>query len=120
MRSCAYCIETLNGFISSEVQAPELLKKHLKEVCMTLTSMVELEASFSRNASCRPSIQPRLIDKSSAATLTTSVLTPISVAYLLIQYMPAVTVATPTGLGIKNLKGDERRAANGAPMREEA
>ncbi|PWA49943.1 aluminum-activated malate transporter 10 [Artemisia annua] len=38
MRSCAYCIETLNGFISSEVQAPELLKKHLKEVCMTLTS----------------------------------------------------------------------------------
>nr|GEX75800.1 hypothetical protein [Tanacetum cinerariifolium] len=67
MRSCAYCIETLNGFIrcvteyfkdneersgrkqegyksvlnskaSEEAMAPELLKKHLKEVCMTLTS----------------------------------------------------------------------------------
>ncbi|KAJ0758743.1 putative aluminum-activated malate transporter [Helianthus annuus] len=38
MRSCAYCIETLSGFINSEVQAPELLKKHMKEVCMTLSS----------------------------------------------------------------------------------
>ncbi|KAK9053683.1 hypothetical protein SSX86_024757 [Deinandra increscens subsp. villosa] len=31
MRSCTYCIETLSGFINSEVQAPELLKKHMKE-----------------------------------------------------------------------------------------
>ncbi|XP_076957430.1 aluminum-activated malate transporter 10-like [Bidens hawaiensis] len=38
MRSCAYCIETLSGFINSEVEAPELLKKHMKEVCMTLSS----------------------------------------------------------------------------------
>ncbi|XP_024993201.1 aluminum-activated malate transporter 10 [Cynara cardunculus var. scolymus] len=38
MRSCAYCIETLNGCINSEVQTPEVLKKHLKEVCMTLSS----------------------------------------------------------------------------------
>ncbi|KAK9056116.1 hypothetical protein SSX86_027204 [Deinandra increscens subsp. villosa] len=38
MRSCAYCIETLSGFIKSEVEAPELLKKHMKEVCMTLSS----------------------------------------------------------------------------------
>ncbi|KAI3741394.1 hypothetical protein L1987_59066 [Smallanthus sonchifolius] len=38
IRSCAYCIETLSGFINSEVQAPELLKKHMKEVCMRLSS----------------------------------------------------------------------------------
>jgi hypothetical protein len=36
------------------------------------------------------------------------------------QYIPAVTVATPTGLGINNFKGDERIAANGAPITEEA
>ncbi|XP_023746453.1 aluminum-activated malate transporter 10 [Lactuca sativa] len=41
MRTCAYCIETLRGYISSEVsgmQVPELLKDHMKEICMTLSS----------------------------------------------------------------------------------
>ncbi|KAI3494882.1 hypothetical protein L1887_36884 [Cichorium endivia] len=41
MRRCAYCIETLRGYINSEVagtQVPELLKRHMKEVCMTLSS----------------------------------------------------------------------------------
>ncbi|XP_071699681.1 aluminum-activated malate transporter 10-like [Rutidosis leptorrhynchoides] len=37
-RRCAYCIETLSGFIDSEDQAPELVKKHFKEVCMKLSS----------------------------------------------------------------------------------
>ncbi|XP_071741330.1 aluminum-activated malate transporter 10 [Rutidosis leptorrhynchoides] len=37
IRRCAYCIETLSGFINSEDQAPELVKNHLKEVCMTLS-----------------------------------------------------------------------------------
>ncbi|KAK3036069.1 hypothetical protein RJ639_029822 [Escallonia herrerae] len=38
MRNCAYCIETLNGCISSEIQAPESLKKHFNDVCMRLSS----------------------------------------------------------------------------------
>ncbi|KAL8192628.1 hypothetical protein R6Q57_027813 [Mikania cordata] len=38
MRSCAYCVETLGGFINSEVQAPELLKKHMREACMMLST----------------------------------------------------------------------------------
>ncbi|CAK7348681.1 unnamed protein product [Dovyalis caffra] len=38
LRSCAYCIETLNGCINSEIQAPEHLKRHLSDVCITLSS----------------------------------------------------------------------------------
>ncbi|KAF4384523.1 hypothetical protein F8388_003830 [Cannabis sativa] len=36
------------------------------------------------------------------------------------HYIPAVTVATPTGLGIKSFSGEDRMAASGAPMIEEA
>lgn len=61
---------------------------------------------------------PRFRAKSSTGTLITSVLTPISVAYLLIQYIPAVTVATPTGFGINSVRGEERSAAKGAPRME--
>ncbi|KAK9279147.1 hypothetical protein L1049_012824 [Liquidambar formosana] len=38
LRSCAYCVETLNGCINSEIQAPNFLKKHLSKVCMKLSS----------------------------------------------------------------------------------
>ncbi|KDP28457.1 hypothetical protein JCGZ_14228 [Jatropha curcas] len=38
LRSCAYCIETLNGCINTEIQAPEYLKKHLSDPCETLSS----------------------------------------------------------------------------------
>ncbi|KAL5747704.1 hypothetical protein ACOSP7_024720 [Xanthoceras sorbifolium] len=34
MRSCAYCIEALNGYINSENQAPEFIKKHLSNTCL--------------------------------------------------------------------------------------
>jgi hypothetical protein len=42
------------------------------------------------------------------------------IAYLLIQYIPAVTVATPTGFGTSHFRGEKRMAANGAPMTAEA
>ncbi|KAA8516200.1 hypothetical protein F0562_019379 [Nyssa sinensis] len=38
MRNCACCIETLNGRINSEIQAPEFLKRHLSDVCKRLSS----------------------------------------------------------------------------------
>ncbi|GAV71133.1 ALMT domain-containing protein [Cephalotus follicularis] len=38
IRSCACCIETLNSFVYSEVEAPAHLKEHLKHLCMTLSS----------------------------------------------------------------------------------
>ncbi|KAL1830348.1 hypothetical protein ACET3Z_008760 [Daucus carota] len=38
IRSCAYCIETLNGCINSDIRAPETLKKHLKDMCVSLSS----------------------------------------------------------------------------------
>ncbi|KAK1376620.1 Aluminum-activated malate transporter 10 [Heracleum sosnowskyi] len=38
IRSCAYCIETLNGCINSDIRAPETLKKHLKDMCVKLSS----------------------------------------------------------------------------------
>ncbi|XP_008806969.3 aluminum-activated malate transporter 10-like [Phoenix dactylifera] len=38
MRYCAYCMEALNGCINSEIQAPKSTKKHLREVCMKLSS----------------------------------------------------------------------------------
>ncbi|KAF2313316.1 hypothetical protein GH714_010305 [Hevea brasiliensis] len=36
LRSCAYCIQTLNGCLNSEIQAPEYLKKHLSNPCTKL------------------------------------------------------------------------------------
>ncbi|CAK7335798.1 unnamed protein product [Dovyalis caffra] len=38
MRSCAYCIEALNSCIVSENQAPELIKKHLSNICLKVSS----------------------------------------------------------------------------------
>ncbi|KAL4562606.1 hypothetical protein LXL04_026634 [Taraxacum kok-saghyz] len=41
MRTCAYCIETLRGYIHSEVsgmKVPELVKEHMNQVCMPLSS----------------------------------------------------------------------------------
>ncbi|CAL1386595.1 unnamed protein product [Linum trigynum] len=38
IRSCAYCIEALNGCINSENQAPDPVKKHLKEACERVSS----------------------------------------------------------------------------------
>ncbi|XP_020596530.1 aluminum-activated malate transporter 10-like, partial [Phalaenopsis equestris] len=38
MRSCAYCIEALHCSSHSEIQASELMKRHLSEVCMKLSS----------------------------------------------------------------------------------
>ncbi|PIA48868.1 hypothetical protein AQUCO_01300043v1 [Aquilegia coerulea] len=38
LRSCAYCIEALNGCINSEILAPEFIKEHLSGVSMQLTS----------------------------------------------------------------------------------
>ncbi|CAL1373667.1 unnamed protein product [Linum trigynum] len=38
LRSCAYCIEALNGCINSENQAPDAVKKHLKEACERVSS----------------------------------------------------------------------------------
>ncbi|CAL9766742.1 unnamed protein product [Musa acuminata subsp. burmannicoides] len=37
MRYCAYCMEALNGCINSEIQAPEHMKRHLRDVCMRLS-----------------------------------------------------------------------------------
>ncbi|KAK6158917.1 hypothetical protein DH2020_006231 [Rehmannia glutinosa] len=37
LRSCAYCIEALNGSISSDTKAPDFLKKHFSEFCITLS-----------------------------------------------------------------------------------
>ncbi|KAH7692383.1 Aluminum-activated malate transporter protein [Dioscorea alata] len=41
LRRCAYCVETLNGCINSDIQAPQYVKKHLNEVC----TKVSLEAA---------------------------------------------------------------------------
>ncbi|KAI3449288.1 hypothetical protein Pfo_005953 [Paulownia fortunei] len=38
LRSCAYCIEALNGSINSDTQAPDFLKKHFSEFCIKLSS----------------------------------------------------------------------------------
>ncbi|KAH0456496.1 hypothetical protein IEQ34_014403 [Dendrobium chrysotoxum] len=38
MRSCAYCIEALHSSSHSEIQAPELMKRHLSEACIKLSS----------------------------------------------------------------------------------
>ncbi|KAH6835688.1 aluminum activated malate transporter family protein [Perilla frutescens var. hirtella] len=38
LRSCAYCIEALNGSINSEAKAPDALKNHLSHFCMRLSS----------------------------------------------------------------------------------
>ncbi|XVF51245.1 hypothetical protein PTKIN_Ptkin04bG0169200 [Pterospermum kingtungense] len=38
MRSCAYCIETLSSCISSENQAAESIKKHLRSSCLKVSS----------------------------------------------------------------------------------
>ncbi|KAI4364686.1 hypothetical protein MLD38_020743 [Melastoma candidum] len=36
MRSCAYCIETLNACVNSKIQSPQYLKSHLSDACMAL------------------------------------------------------------------------------------
>ncbi|KAK3194578.1 hypothetical protein Dsin_025888 [Dipteronia sinensis] len=38
MRNCAYCIETLNGCVNSKIQAPIHLKRHLKRICLRLST----------------------------------------------------------------------------------
>ncbi|XP_031262764.1 aluminum-activated malate transporter 10-like isoform X2 [Pistacia vera] len=38
MRSCAYCIEALNGCINSANQGPEFIKKHLSSSCLKVSS----------------------------------------------------------------------------------
>ncbi|KAF5192099.1 Aluminum-activated malate transporter [Thalictrum thalictroides] len=38
LRSCAYCIEALNGCINSEILAPEFIKEHLSGVSTRLAS----------------------------------------------------------------------------------
>ncbi|KAI3444383.1 hypothetical protein Pfo_001048 [Paulownia fortunei] len=38
LRSCAYCIEALNGSISSDSKAPDFLKKHFSKFCITLSA----------------------------------------------------------------------------------
>ncbi|XP_075652158.1 aluminum-activated malate transporter 10-like [Castanea sativa] len=38
LRSCAYCLEALNGCISSENQAPEYIKKHLNNSSLKVSS----------------------------------------------------------------------------------
>ncbi|PON92835.1 Aluminum-activated malate transporter [Trema orientale] len=38
MRSCAYCIEALNGCINSENKAPEHLKKRISKICTEVSS----------------------------------------------------------------------------------
>ncbi|EXC07933.1 Aluminum-activated malate transporter 10 [Morus notabilis] len=38
MRGCAYCIEALNGCISSENKAPEHLKTRVSNICLELSS----------------------------------------------------------------------------------
>ncbi|KAL9430361.1 hypothetical protein AB3S75_025701 [Citrus x aurantiifolia] len=38
IRNCAYCIETLHGCVDSETQAPPHPKRHLKNICMRLSS----------------------------------------------------------------------------------
>ncbi|XP_020259657.1 aluminum-activated malate transporter 10-like isoform X2 [Asparagus officinalis] len=38
MRYCAYCIESLNGCINSEIQAPDYMKNHLAFICIKLAS----------------------------------------------------------------------------------
>ncbi|KAK8944572.1 Aluminum-activated malate transporter 10 [Platanthera zijinensis] len=38
LRNCAYCMEALNATSHSQIQAPELLKKHLMDACMKLSS----------------------------------------------------------------------------------
>lgn len=52
LRSCAYCIEALNGSINSEAKAPDALKNHFSQFCMRLSSkssavMKELAAVIS-------------------------------------------------------------------------
>ncbi|KAK6919935.1 Aluminum-activated malate transporter [Dillenia turbinata] len=37
MRGCAYCIETLEGCIYSEILAPEILKDQFRDVCVNLS-----------------------------------------------------------------------------------
>lgn len=39
MRSCAYCIEALNGCLNSEYQAPESIKKHLNNISLKVSSI---------------------------------------------------------------------------------
>ncbi|XWS32016.1 hypothetical protein CRYUN_Cryun23aG0124700 [Craigia yunnanensis] len=36
--SCAYCIETLNSCIGSEIQAPPCIRKHLSDKCLKVSS----------------------------------------------------------------------------------
>ncbi|KAK9093881.1 hypothetical protein Scep_025350 [Stephania cephalantha] len=38
IRSCAYCIEALNGCIGSENQAPEFIKNHFSDACLRLST----------------------------------------------------------------------------------
>ncbi|KAL5726846.1 hypothetical protein ACHQM5_000096 [Ranunculus cassubicifolius] len=38
VRNCAYCIEALIGCLNSDIQAPEIVTKHLSKVCMKLSS----------------------------------------------------------------------------------
>ncbi|XP_073313780.1 aluminum-activated malate transporter 10-like isoform X2 [Primulina huaijiensis] len=38
LRSCAYCIEALNGSINSGAKAPDLLKAHFSNFCLRLSS----------------------------------------------------------------------------------
>ncbi|XVF22342.1 hypothetical protein REPUB_Repub12eG0164200 [Reevesia pubescens] len=38
LRNCAYCIETLNSFIDSEIQALPCIRKHLSDKCLKVSS----------------------------------------------------------------------------------
>ncbi|XVF33131.1 hypothetical protein REPUB_Repub17cG0141800 [Reevesia pubescens] len=38
LRNCAYCIETLNSCIDSEIQAPPCIRKHLSSKCSKVSS----------------------------------------------------------------------------------
>ncbi|XP_075477731.1 LOW QUALITY PROTEIN: aluminum-activated malate transporter 10-like [Primulina tabacum] len=38
LRSCAYCIEALNGSINSDAKAPDVLKAHFSKFCLRLSS----------------------------------------------------------------------------------
>ncbi|XP_073309268.1 aluminum-activated malate transporter 10-like [Primulina huaijiensis] len=42
LRSCAYCIEALNGSINSDAKAPDVFKAHFSKFCLRLSSSSSL------------------------------------------------------------------------------
>ncbi|GMH21758.1 hypothetical protein Nepgr_023600 [Nepenthes gracilis] len=98
-RSCAYCIDSINGCINSEMQAPEFLKKRIREECMRLSShsseVLKELATMIRTMRKSPKIDLSVKDMSVAVQELHDALNSLPTNFLRLRSLPPIAEDHP-------------------------